>query len=56
MATVFHHTPVNAVTVFIQFDGLNFDGLAGEHQKRQNFALYGNQPPTHAKWFIGVID
>ena len=32
--------------VFKQFDGLNFDGLAGKHQKRQNFprqnfALYG---------------
>ena len=32
--------------VFKQFDGLNFDGLAGKRQKRQNFpcqnfALYG---------------
>ena len=32
--------------VFKQFDGLNFDGLAGKHQKHQNFphqnfALYG---------------
>ena len=30
-----------------KFDGLNFDGLAGKHQKRQNFPcenfpLYGN--------------
>ena len=25
--------------VFKQFDGLNFDGLAGKHQKRQNFPL-----------------
>ena len=24
-------------TVFKQFDGLNFDGLAGKCQKRQNF-------------------
>ena len=37
-----HYTPVNAK----QFDGLNIDGLAGKHQKcqnfpRQNFALYG---------------
>ena len=23
--------------VLEQFDGLNFDGLAGKHQKRQNF-------------------
>ena len=23
--------------VFKQFDGLNFDGLAGKHQKHQNF-------------------
>ena len=42
MVTVFHYTPVNAK----QFDGLNIDGLAGKHQKhqnfpRQNFALYG---------------
>ena len=36
MVTVFHHTPVNAVLhVFKQFDGLNFDGLAGKHHKRQ---------------------
>ena len=28
--------------VFKKFDGLNFDGLAGKHQKHQNFALYGN--------------
>ena len=27
-------------TVFKQFDGLNFDCLAGKHQKHQNFALY----------------
>ena len=32
MVTVFHYTPVNAK----QFDGLNIDGLAGKHQKRQN--------------------
>ena len=42
MVTVFHYTPVNAK----QFDGLNIDGLAGKHQKHQNFpcqnfALYG---------------
>ena len=36
MVTVFHHTPVNAV-FFDQFDGLNFDFLAGNNQKRQNF-------------------
>ena len=24
-------------TIFKQFDGLNFDGLAGERQKHQNF-------------------
>ena len=29
-----------------QFDGLKFDGLAGKHQKRQNFPLYG---PMHAQ-------
>ena len=28
---------------FKQFDRLNFDGLAGKRQKRQNFALYGKQ-------------
>ena len=33
MVTVFHYTPVNAK----QFDGLNTDGLAGKHQKGQNF-------------------
>ena len=27
-------------TGFKQFDGLNFDGLAEKHQKRQNFVLY----------------
>ena len=29
--------------VFKQFDGLNFDGLAGKHQNspNQNFAVYG---------------
>ena len=27
-------------TVFKQFDGLNFDCLAGKCQKHQNFALY----------------
>ena len=38
MVTVFHHTPVaKCCTVFKQFDGLNFDDLAGKHQKRQNF-------------------
>ena len=26
-------------TVFKQFDRLNFDSLAGKHQKRQNFPL-----------------
>ena len=46
MVTTFHHTPVNAVLFFNQFDGLSFDGLAGKCQKRQNpphqnFALYG---------------
>ena len=29
MVTVFHHIPVNTI--------LNFDGLAGKHQKHQNF-------------------
>ena len=24
-----------------KFDGLNFDGLAGKRQNRQNFPLYG---------------
>ena len=24
-----------------KFDGLNFDGLAGKRQNRQNFLLYG---------------
>ena len=33
MVTVFHYTPVNAK----QSDGLNIDGLAGNHQKYQNF-------------------
>ena len=33
--------------IFKQFDGLNFDGQAGKHQKRQtfphqNFTLYGS--------------
>ena len=35
MVTVFHYTPVNTK----QFDGLNIDGLAGKHQKRQNFSV-----------------
>ena len=26
----------------LKFDGFNFDGLAGKHQKRQNFPLYGS--------------
>ena len=26
-----------------KFDGLNFDGLAGKRQNRQNFPLYGMQ-------------
>ena len=34
-------------TVFKQLDGLNFEGLAGKHQKHQisphqNFVLYGS--------------
>ena len=33
--TVFNYTPVNAK----QFDGLNIDGPAGKHQKRENFPL-----------------
>ena len=46
MATVFHHIPVNAVLIFRQFDGLNFDSPAGMRQKHQNFPqpnfmLYG---------------
>ena len=32
IVTIFHYTPVNAK----QFHGLNIDGLAGKHQKRQN--------------------
>ena len=40
---VFHHI---RCIVFKQFDGLNFDSLAGKHQERQNpphqnFVLYG---------------
>ena len=35
MVTVFHYTPINAK----QFDRLNIDGLAGKHQKYQNFSL-----------------
>ena len=47
MVTVFHHTPVNTVLFYKQFDGLNFDALAGKCQKRQNFprqnfVLYGS--------------
>ena len=43
---------------FKQFDGLNFDGLAGKHQKRQNFprqnfALYGK--PYHARIQLASI-
>ena len=38
MVNVFHYTPVNTK----QFDGLNIDGLAGKHQKRQNFVLYSS--------------
>ena len=34
-----HHTPVNAVFVFKECDRLNFDSLAGKHQKHQNFSL-----------------
>ena len=41
MVTVFHHTPVNAVLFFKQFDWLYFDDLAGKHQKHQN------APPRH---------
>ena len=44
MVTVFHYTPVNAK----QFDGLNIDGLAGKHQKCQNFVLCG-------KWFWRIV-
>ena len=36
MVTVFHHT-CKCCIVFKQFDGLNFDGLAGKHQKCHNF-------------------
>ena len=47
MVTTFHHTPVNAILFFDQFDGLSFDGLAGKCQNikipppHQNFAPYG---------------
>ena len=34
MIIVFHDTPVNAV---LFLNNLNFDGLAGKRQKRQNF-------------------
>ena len=37
-------------TVFKQFDGLNFDGLAGKHQKRQNF------PPSKSSAIRYLID
>ena len=37
MVTVVHHAPVNDVLFVKEFDGLNFDGPAGKHQKRQNF-------------------
>ena len=48
IVTVFHYTPVNAK----QLDGLNIDGLAGKHQKRQkfphhNFPLYGSCNKKH---------
>ena len=35
--------------VFKQFDGLNFDGLAGKRQNfpSQNFALYGNSGSSY---------
>ena len=33
IVTVFHYTPVHAK----QFDGLNIEGVAGKHQKCQNF-------------------
>ena len=38
MVTVFHYTyTCEWCTVLKQFNGLNFDGLARKHQKRQNF-------------------
>ena len=48
--------------VFKQFNGLNFDGLAGKHQKRQNFlrqnfALYGiYDQSTGDKMFAGAYN
>ena len=39
-------------TILKQFDGLNFDGLDGEHQKRQNF------PPSNfsaIRYTLGII-
>ena len=33
--------------VFKQFDRLNFDGLAGKHQKHQDFVLYGIRLPCN---------
>ena len=37
MVTVFHHTPVN--TFSKQFDGLNFDNLAGKFQNIKIFPI-----------------
>ena len=50
MVTIFHHIPVNACIVFKQLYGLNFDSLAGKHQKRQNF------PPSKfcTIWYAGT--
>ena len=38
MVTILYHAPVNVVMI-LKIDGLNFDGLAGKHQKRQNFPV-----------------
>ena len=54
MVIVFHYTPVNTI---LQFDELNFDGLAGKRQKHQNFpcqsfALFGKYLQLIIYWLI----
>ena len=52
--------------VFKQFDGLNFDGLAGKRQKHQNFVLcsisHNSYAPNHmymcnlrTELFVGLL-
>ena len=60
----FYHAPVNAM-MLLKINGLNFDGLAGKHPKRQNLyhtvsasdgSNWDSQSYTGKVWYITSLE